>query len=119
MSEPTITIFDLDFPVGSRNKTATLITGEREAVLVDAGFTRMAALSPSLVVPGHRLPGASADASAIAATREYLLSFEKELASAADSEGLISAMIARYPNYGLAVSIEIGAKVALGEMEWG
>src|SRR3954452_22809717 len=40
------TVLDLDFPVGSKNKTATLITGEREALLVDAGFTR---------ADGHRL----------------------------------------------------------------
>jgi glyoxylase-like metal-dependent hydrolase (beta-lactamase superfamily II) len=46
MSSLDIKIVDLDFPVGSRNKTATLITGEREAMLVDAGFTR---------ADGHRL----------------------------------------------------------------
>jgi len=37
---------DLDFPVGSRNKSAVLVTGETEALLVDAGFTR---------ADGHRL----------------------------------------------------------------
>ena len=40
------TVIDLDFPVGSKNKTATLVTGESEALLVDAGFTR---------ADGHRL----------------------------------------------------------------
>src|SRR4051795_3240903 len=40
------TVLDLDYPVGSKNKTATLVTGEREALLVDAGFTR---------ADGHRL----------------------------------------------------------------
>ncbi|WP_441245087.1 MBL fold metallo-hydrolase [Kitasatospora sp. McL0602] len=39
-------VIDLDFPVGTKNKTATLIVGEREALLVDAGFTR---------ADGHRL----------------------------------------------------------------
>ena len=29
MSELKLEVIDLDFPVGSRNKTATLITGER------------------------------------------------------------------------------------------
>src|SRR3954453_4287733 len=48
MSALDIKIIDLDFPVGSKNKTATLITGEREALLVDAGFTR---------ADGHRLVG--------------------------------------------------------------
>lgn len=46
MSSLEIKIIDLDFPVGSKNKTATLITGERDAMLVDAGFTR---------ADGHRL----------------------------------------------------------------
>ena len=46
MTPIEIRIIDLDFPVGSKNKTATLITGEREAMLVDAGFTR---------ADGHRL----------------------------------------------------------------
>jgi glyoxylase-like metal-dependent hydrolase (beta-lactamase superfamily II) len=39
-------VIDLDFPVGSKNKTATLITGEQQAFLIDAGFTR---------ADGHRL----------------------------------------------------------------
>jgi glyoxylase-like metal-dependent hydrolase (beta-lactamase superfamily II) len=46
------TVLDLDFPVGSKNKTATLVTGEHEALLVDAGFTR---------ADGHRLVGAVLD----------------------------------------------------------
>ncbi|MEO7017056.1 MAG: MBL fold metallo-hydrolase [Leifsonia sp.] len=45
-------VFDLDFPVGSKNKTAVLVTGDTEAVLVDAGFTR---------VDGHRLVAAVLD----------------------------------------------------------
>ncbi|GAA0654383.1 MBL fold metallo-hydrolase [Kitasatospora atroaurantiaca] len=46
MSTLDFKVIDLDFPVGSRNKTATLITGERQALLIDAGFTR---------ADGHRL----------------------------------------------------------------
>jgi len=45
-------VLDLDFPVGSRNKTATLVTGESDALLVDAGFTR---------ADGHRLAAAVLD----------------------------------------------------------
>ncbi|WP_060915357.1 MBL fold metallo-hydrolase [Microbacterium oleivorans] len=46
------TVLDLDFPVGSKNKAATLVTGDTEAVLVDAGFTR---------ADGHRLVAAVLD----------------------------------------------------------
>ena len=52
MSILEFTVLDLDFPVGSKNKTATLVTGENEALLVDAGFTR---------ADGHRLVAAVLD----------------------------------------------------------
>lgn len=45
-------VFDLDFPAGSPNKSAVLVTGETEALLVDAGFTR---------ADGHRLVAAVLD----------------------------------------------------------
>ncbi|MFK0109109.1 MBL fold metallo-hydrolase [Streptomyces sp. NPDC091217] len=48
----SFTVLDLDFPAGVRNKTATLVTGEHEALLVDAGFTR---------ADGHRLAAAVLD----------------------------------------------------------
>ncbi|WP_217562202.1 MBL fold metallo-hydrolase [Streptomyces sp. GbtcB6] len=268
MSTLSFKIFDLDFPVGSRNKTATLVTGENEALLVDAGFTRadghrlaaevldsgkklttvfvshgdpdfyfgaeviadafpdaefvatpivvehirhsyegklkawealgpnlptrpvdlrpltgdltleghrfelrggpaalpdrhylwqaeqrallggvllfqqehvwvadtptpedrsawlgllgeMASLEPELVVPGHRLPDTPADASAITATRDYLLAFEQELDKAADGAALTEALLQRYPHHGMLIAAQIGAKVAKGEMKWG
>ena len=46
MSTLDFKVIDLDFPVGAKNKTATLITGDKEAFLIDAGFTR---------ADGHRL----------------------------------------------------------------
>ena len=52
MSTLSFTVFDLDFPAGSKNKTATLVTGENDALLVDAGFTR---------ADGHRLAAAVLD----------------------------------------------------------
>src|SRR3954471_24961098 len=52
MTDLTYTIIDGDFPVGVKNKTATLVTSEDEALLVDAGFTR---------ADGHRLVGAVLD----------------------------------------------------------
>jgi glyoxylase-like metal-dependent hydrolase (beta-lactamase superfamily II) len=79
----------------------------------------MAALSPRLVVPGHRLPGAPADASAITATRDYLTAFEEELGRAADAAALTGALVKRYPSHGMLIAAQIGAKVAMGEMSWG
>jgi len=268
MSTLDFTIFDLDFPVGSKNKTATLVTGESEALLVDAGFTRadghrlaaavldsgktlttvfishgdpdfyfgaevladafpaavfvatphviehiqhsyegklkawehlganlptrlvdlqpltgdltveghrfelkggtaelpdrhylwqaehkallggvllfqnehvwvadsakpeqrtawiglldeMAGLDPQLVVPGHRVADAPADATAIANTRAYLVAFDEELANAVDGAALTEALVKRYPDHGMLIAAQIGAKVAKGEMTWG
>ena len=45
--------------------------------------------------------------------------FEEELAKAKDSAGLKAAMEARFPNLGMDVALDIGSKVAKGEMKWG
>jgi len=64
-------------------------------------------------------PVPAADATAIRYTRDYLVAFEEELVKAADSAALISAMTKRYPDAGMGVALQIGAKVAKGEMQWG
>ncbi|WAH65038.1 MBL fold metallo-hydrolase [Xanthomonas hortorum] len=79
----------------------------------------IAARQPAVVVPGHLAPNAATDATAIRYTRDYLVAFEEELAKAADSAALIAAMTERYPNAGMGVALQIGAKVAKGEMKWG
>ncbi|MFD3622877.1 hypothetical protein ACFWWT_48850 [Streptomyces sp. NPDC058676] len=57
MSTLEFTDIDLDFPVGSKNKTAALVTGEQEALLVDAGFARADGHRPAAEIPdsGKRL----------------------------------------------------------------
>lgn len=79
----------------------------------------MAARTPAVVVPGHMAPDAATNASAIRYTREYLVAFEEELTKSADSAALIAAMTKRYPSAGMGVALQIGAKVAKGEMKWG
>ena len=79
----------------------------------------MAARKPAVVIPGHMAPAAAIDVSAIRYTRDYLVAFEEELAKAADSAALIAAMTKRYPTAGMGVALQIGAKVAKGEMKWG
>ncbi|ANS70448.1 beta-lactamase domain-containing protein [Streptomyces lincolnensis] len=95
----------------------TATPGDR-AAWIDL-LDEMTALDPQLVVPGHRLPGTAADSSAIAATRDYLVAFEEELAKAADGAALTEALVARYPDNGMVIAAQIGAKVAKGEMKWG
>lgn len=79
----------------------------------------MAALDPSLVVPGHRLPDGATDVTAITATRDYLLAFEEELTTAVDGAALTEALLRRYPDHGMVIAAQLGAKVAKGEMSWG
>lgn len=84
-----------------------------------AELDRIAARKPAVVTPGHMAENAPLDASAIAYTRDYLAAFEDELPKAADSAALIAAMKKRYPQAGLDAALDIGAKVAKGEMKWG
>lgn len=98
--------------------TADTATAEGRAAWVKT-LEDMAARHPKVVVPGHMMPGAALDGSAIDYTRDYLLAFEEELAKAKDSATLIEAMTRRYPQAGMGIALAIGAKVALGEMKWG
>ena len=84
-----------------------------------ANLDAIAARKPAIVVAGHMTPAAAADASAIDHTRAWLLAFEEELAKAADSSALNAAMKARFPDLGMEVAIDLGAKIATGEMTWG
>jgi hypothetical protein len=79
----------------------------------------MLARKPAVVVPGHMTPTAPTGSTALTYTRDYLLAFVEELAKAKGSAALIAAMTARYPDAGMGVALQIGAKVATGEMKWG
>jgi glyoxylase-like metal-dependent hydrolase (beta-lactamase superfamily II) len=84
-----------------------------------AQLDEMAALKPELVVPSHMASGTKVDASAIAFTKDYLLTFEKNLPTSKNSAELISAMKQAYPQVtDGALSLDIGAKVNKGEMKW-
>jgi glyoxylase-like metal-dependent hydrolase (beta-lactamase superfamily II) len=90
---------------------------ERAAWL--ANLDKIAVGAPSIVVPGHLTPDAATDLSGVAHTKAYLLAFEEELAKAANGAALKAAMLARFPNLGMGIALEIGSKVATGEMKWG
>lgn len=98
--------------------TADTQTREQRKAWISA-LDALAARKPDVVVPGHSADGAATDASAIAYTRDYLIAFEAELAKANDSAALIDAMRRLYPSAGMGVALDIGAKVAKGEMAWG
>ena len=94
----------------------TQTAAERAAWLKKLGD--IAALKPAVVVPGHAAPGQAQDLSQVSYTQAYLSRFEAELAKAANSAALIEAMKAAYPQAGLGIALDIGAKVNKGEMKW-
>lgn len=79
----------------------------------------IASRQPTIVVPGHMTPDWPTDISGVTFTRDYLVAYEEEFAKAANGDALIAAMKERYPEAGLENALEIGAKVAKGEMTWG
>lgn len=56
---------------------------------------------------------------AITYTQTYLRAFEAELVKVDNSADLIAAMTTLYPDAGLGVALQIGAKVNTNEMKWG
>jgi glyoxylase-like metal-dependent hydrolase (beta-lactamase superfamily II) len=98
--------------------TADTPTTEARAAWV-RNLEAIASRKPRVVVPGHMAINSPLDTSALSFTRDYLLAFEAELPKAKDSAALIEAMSRRYPDAGLSVALQIGAKVAKGEMKWG
>jgi glyoxylase-like metal-dependent hydrolase (beta-lactamase superfamily II) len=77
------------------------------------------ALAPAYVVAGHRAAGDPTDTTAIRHTREYLERFEALASTSPDGATFEAALIAAYPNAGLAIAAGLGSKVAKGEMTWG
>ncbi|MDP3654218.1 MAG: MBL fold metallo-hydrolase [Rhodoferax sp.] len=94
----------------------TQTVAERSAWV--AQLDEMAALKPAVVVPSHMQAGTALDASAIRYTKDYLLAFEKNLASTKNSAELVGAMKQAYPQAGGAMILDISAKVGKGEMKW-
>lgn len=84
-----------------------------------ANLDAIAARQPQVVVPGHMTDDAPADRRAIEHTRAYLVAFDEELAKASDAAALKAAMQTRFPGLGMEVALDVGSKVATGEMAWG
>ncbi len=94
----------------------TQTVAERSAWV--AQLDEMAALQPTVVVPGHMLPGTTLDVTAVTYTKGYLQTFEKNAAATKTSAELIDAMKKAYPAAPMGLSLDIGAKVNKGEMKW-
>jgi glyoxylase-like metal-dependent hydrolase (beta-lactamase superfamily II) len=98
--------------------TADTPTKEQRAAWI-ANLDKIAARKPAIVVPGHMTPDSTTDLSGVSHTKAYLITFEEALANAKNSAALKAAMEARFPKLAMGVALDIGAKVATGEMKWG
>ena len=98
--------------------TADTNSAELRAAWV-TNLEKLAARKPAVVVAGHMMLDAKTDLSGVEHTIAYLKAFEEELAKAKDSATLKAAMESRFPNLGMGVALDIGSKVATGEMKWG
>ncbi|WP_394621473.1 MBL fold metallo-hydrolase [Lentzea sp. JNUCC 0626] len=94
----------------------TPTTDERKAWI--AALDDMAAHDPAVTYPGHRIPGGTLDTAAISWTRDYLTTFDDVLATSPDGQTATDRLTATYPDAGLQVAVQLGPKVAKGEMEW-
>ena len=83
-----------------------------------ATFDEMLALRPERVIPGHTLGESSESTDIVAFTRGYVAAFEAEADKAANSDALIAAMQALYPDFAVNDTLGISAKVLKGEMKW-
>ncbi|MEO6277572.1 MAG: MBL fold metallo-hydrolase [Roseateles sp.] len=83
-----------------------------------AQLDEIEALQPTTVVPGHMAAGTALDVSSVRFTRDYLRRFEAETPKAKTGAELIDAMKKAYPQLPPGLSLDIGAKVAKGEMAW-
>lgn len=93
-------------------------TPEKRAAWVKA-LDDLIARNPKIVIPGHQSEDAPQGVEAVKFTRDYLIAFEEEVVKGKDSAAVIAAMTARYPDLKDVGSLELGAKVAKGEMKWG
>lgn len=98
--------------------TADMPDKEQRAAWI-ANLDKLASRNPAVIVPGHMMPGTPTDRSAIQHTRAYLTAFEEELTKGGNSTALKKAMEARFPGLGMGVALDIGSKVATGEIKWG
>ena len=82
-----------------------------------ATLDRIAALHPTVVVPGHQQQALGTTPASVAFTKEYLAAFDQALASASTPEDLQTRMKARYPSLALDIILKIGAEAALPSVE--
>lgn len=76
------------------------------------------ALQPKIVIPAHSVVDAAQNIDAVNFSIDYLQQYEKANQKAKTSQDLITQMQQHYPTLKAIDSLELGAKVVKGEMQW-
>ena len=97
--------------------TADTATAKDRAEVVQT-LENIKALNPQVVVPAHMKAGAVEDLDAVNFSIDYLKQYEKAVKASKNSAELIAIMQKQYPTLGESSSLELGAKVVKGEMQW-
>ena len=79
-----------------------------------ANLQGLAALKPSVVVPGHRDVNRASDAASLTETAEYVQAFKAAVAAGRSADDVVKAMTAKYPSLKLPVILQLSAKAAFG-----
>lgn len=97
--------------------TADTATAKDRAEVVQT-LENIKALNPQVVVPAHMKAGAVEGLDAVNFSIDYLKQYEKAVKTSKNSAELIAIMQKQYPTLGESSSLELGAKVVKGEMQW-
>ncbi|MGN8834847.1 MBL fold metallo-hydrolase [Allisonella histaminiformans] len=95
-------------------------TGSREKL--EAWIKRLDvldALHPEILIPSHAVENGTFDTEALIHTREYLKSAIDGISRAENSRELTDFLLAAYPDRDNKGVVELGAKVLMGELQWG
>jgi glyoxylase-like metal-dependent hydrolase (beta-lactamase superfamily II) len=77
-----------------------------------ASLDRVAALSPTIVVPGHQKADKKQDPGTLTFTKEYLLAYDEALATSKKAAELQAKMKAKYPTAALDIILKIGSEAS-------
>lgn len=83
-----------------------------------ATLDQVEALNPERVIPGHLVGESAEDVSIVEFTRGYVAAFEAAAEKAENSDELVAAMAAAYPQFDYLGDLELSAKVIKGEISW-
>ena len=98
--------------------TADTPTKEQRAAWI-ANLDKIAARKPAVVVPGHMAVDAATDLSGVDSHQGLSGRLRRGTRQGRGFGRPEAAMKARFPGLGMGVALDIGAKVATGEMKWG